>query len=181
MTYTLCNVHKQSGTGMIEVMVTLVILLVGLLGLAGLQTQGLRSEMESYQRVQALILLQDMVARINANRANAATYVANNIGTSSEAVCTGLSGQPRDACEWNKALKGAGEKSGSASIGAMIGGRGCITIVDAVNQIYQVSVAWQGMGKTISHTTNLCGKDQYGDDAIRRVVSLTIRIANLSA
>ena len=175
------NLHRQTGTGMVEVMVTLVILLVGLLGLAGLQTHGLRSEMESYQRVQALILLQDMVGRINANRSNAAAYVANDIGTSAEAVCTALAGQPRDTCEWNKALRGAAEKSGTASIGAMIGGRGCITVVDAVNQIYQVSVVWQGLGKTVSHTTNLCGKNLYGDDAIRRVVSLTIRIANLSA
>ena len=61
-------VRRQSGFSMIEVLVTLIILLVGLLGLAGLMMQSQRSEMESYQRVQALILLQQMAGRINANR-----------------------------------------------------------------------------------------------------------------
>jgi len=174
---------KQSGLSMIEVLVTLLILMVGLLGLAGLQTQGLRSEMESYQRVQALILLQDMVGRINANRVNAAAYVANDIGTgdTQPAACTALSGQPRDRCEWSNALKGAGEKSGTASVGAMIGGRGCVTLISAADQTYLVSVAWQGLGKTLAQTTNLCGQGQYGDDAQRRVVSLTLRIANMNA
>ena len=66
---------RQSGLSMIEVLVTLIILLVGLLGLAGLMMQSQRSEMESYQRVQALILLQDMAGRINANRlAGASCY-----------------------------------------------------------------------------------------------------------
>jgi type IV pilus assembly protein PilV len=65
--------HRQSGFSMIEVLVTLIILLVGLLGLAGLMVQSQRSEMESYQRVQAMVLLQDMVARISANRLAAVT------------------------------------------------------------------------------------------------------------
>ncbi len=41
---------KQRGLTMIELMVTVVILLVGLMGLAGLQSRLQQSEMESYQR-----------------------------------------------------------------------------------------------------------------------------------
>ena len=52
----------------------MVILLVGLLGLAALMTSSQKAESESYQRAQALLLLQDMVERINANRAVAACY-----------------------------------------------------------------------------------------------------------
>lgn len=77
-------IHKmanQSGFGMVEVLVSLIILLVGLLGLAGLMVQSQRSEMESYQRVQALILLQDMASRIDANRAVASCYAATTLGT----------------------------------------------------------------------------------------------------
>ena len=186
---------RQSGLSMIEVLVTLVILMVGLLGLAGLQMQGLRSEMESYQRVQALILLQDMAGRINANRRNAASYVANNIGTGAAAVCTALSGQLRDTCEWSNALQGTGETSSTAaSVGAMIGGRGCITYaagteftnpttgaVVAGTGLYTISVVWQGLGRTFAPTTDLCGQGQYGDEALRRVVSLAIRTADLTA
>ena len=182
------TLRNQSGISMIEVLVTIVILMIGLLGLAGLQMQGLRSEMESYQRVQALILLQDIAGRINANRANAASYVADDIGTAGDgqlADCSGLAvGQPRDICEWSNALKGASEKASNAanaaSVGAMIGGRGCITQLSPASPVtYLISVAWQGMGKTFSPATNLCGKDEYGDDAERRVVSITIQIASL--
>lgn len=170
---------KQMGISMVEVLVTLVILLVGLLGLAGLQMQGLRSEMESYQRVQAMILVQDMVARINANRANAAAYLVSTVGTATVEDCSSKpAGQPRDICEWNSALKGAGTTEGTTSVGSLIGGRGCITQVAA--NIYQVSVAWQGLGKT-SAPTNTCGQGAYGnDETLRRVVSLTIRIGNLT-
>ncbi len=171
----------QTGSSMIEILVTLVILLVGLLGLAGLQMQGLRSEMESYQRVQALILLQDMVGRINANRANAAAYVADDIGTLNDgqlANCTDLAGQPRDRCEWSNSLKGAAEESAAGGkVGAMIGARGCIQQISTTE--YRVSVAWQGLGRTFVSPLP-CGKDQYGaDDAQRRVVSLPITIATL--
>ncbi len=68
--------RRQSGFSMIEVLVTLIILLVGLLGLAGLMVQSQRSEVESYQRVQALVLLQQMAGRINANRLAGATCYA---------------------------------------------------------------------------------------------------------
>jgi type IV pilus assembly protein PilV len=65
----------QRGTSMIEVLVTIVILTFGLLGLVGLQTKLQVSEMEAYQRAQALILLEDMANRIASNRNFAATYV----------------------------------------------------------------------------------------------------------
>ncbi len=176
--------RRQTGSSMIEVLVTMVILLVGLLGLAGLQMHGLRSEMESYQRVHALILLQDMAGRINANRANVAAYVANDIGTLGDgqpADCTGLAGQLRDSCEWSNALKGAAEVSGAGAgatnVGAMIGARGCIAQISATQ--YQVTVAWQGLGRTFANTILLCGQGEYGDETQRRVVSLPITIATL--
>ena len=49
---------------MIEVLVTMVIIAFGLLGMAGLQMRMQTSEMESYQRSQALLLLNDMANRI---------------------------------------------------------------------------------------------------------------------
>ena len=62
---------------MLEVLVTIVILAFGMLGLAGLQSKIFIAEMESYQRAQAVVLMNSMVERINANRNAAATYVPN--------------------------------------------------------------------------------------------------------
>lgn len=188
---------------MIEVLVTLLILLIGLLGLAGLQMQAQRSEMESYQRVQALVLLQDMVGRINANRKVASCYAAVTtdttngtpfLGTSSTIttpVCaTGTAEQQaiavQDMTDWNDLLLGAAEDAAGGSsctptscVGAMIGARGCVSY-DATADLYMVTVVWQGLGKTSAPPVGQnCGKNLYGDEAQRRAVSLTVRIANL--
>ena len=131
---------------MIEVLVALIILLVGLLGLAGLMIQSQRSEFESYQRVQALILLQDMVHRINVNRNVASCYafttdlvngnpylgVADGGGLAPLPPCTaGTATQQAqfqsDINDWNTLLQGASETTGGNNAGAMIGARGCIS------------------------------------------------------
>jgi type IV pilus assembly protein PilV len=56
----------ERGVTMIEVLVTIVILAFGMLGLAGLQNKVNIGMLESYQRGQAVILLNDMAERIKA-------------------------------------------------------------------------------------------------------------------
>src|SRR5918996_849935 len=172
-----------AGFSMIEVLVTIVILLVGLLGLAALHGRANTAEMESYQRSQALILLSDMVNRINANRKFAMDYVNNSIpyvgGTGNLIDCAELTGVTLDLCQWGNMLGGAAESNAGANIGAMNGARGCITY-DAGTDAYTVSVAWQGLVQTAAPAGNTCAQGQYGDDTQRRVVSATLRIADLS-
>ena len=55
--------RRQPGFTMSEVLVTMVILMIGLLGIAGLMAQGQRSSFEAYQRQQALALAGDMAER----------------------------------------------------------------------------------------------------------------------
>lgn len=59
---------KVRGFTLIEVMVTLVILLFGLLGLAGLIVKGQRAAYEAYQRQQALTVANDIAERLRANQ-----------------------------------------------------------------------------------------------------------------
>jgi type IV pilus assembly protein PilV len=179
---------------MLEVLVTIVILAFGMLGLAGMQSKIFIAEMESYQRAQAVVLMNDIVERINANRNAAVSYVLSStthLGTldSQPADCsTVAAGVARDQCEWSNALKGAAETSGTAKVGGMIGAVGCITQVQAQNAaagvckpgIYLVSVAWQGLNATSSPSAT-CGKDLepqlFGsDDRYRRVVSARVSI-----
>lgn len=182
---------RQLGSSLIEVLVTVAILAFSLLGIAGLQSKIGIAEMESYQRAQALVALSQMTERIASNTANAGAYVTGNtIGTGDNqpATCTGIAQGPnRDLCEWSNSLKGSGETSGAASVGAMMGGRGCITGV-APNPApgvctagtYQVSVAWQGMAPTAAPAL-ACGTGLYGaNDAFRRVVSATVSVPTTS-
>ncbi len=64
---TLTRMSPAKGFSLLEVLVSMFVLALGLLGLAGLQTRVSVAEMESYQRTQALILVQDMVDRIATN------------------------------------------------------------------------------------------------------------------
>jgi type IV pilus assembly protein PilV len=117
------NISKHKGFSLIEILITIVILMVGLLGLAGLQGFALTSQLESYQRAQALILLKDMEGRINANRNNAASYITASIGgTGAACPAEGASVASKDLSQWCNALMGVAEtQSGAASVGTMIG------------------------------------------------------------
>src|SRR4051812_21945232 len=81
--------NRQSGVGLIEVLITLFVLLLGILGVAALVVQSQRAGVESYQRNQALLLLQDMVGRINANRNAANCYAISDATTGLPYLGTG--------------------------------------------------------------------------------------------
>jgi type IV pilus assembly protein PilV len=174
----------QAGTTLLEVMVTIVILAFGLLGLAGLQMKTRTIELESYQRSQAMIVLNDMVSRFHMSRANAAAYISGQVsGEGDVEQCTAKTGAALDLCEWGNALRGAGESLGGTNVGAMIGARGCITQIQApdatagtcVPGIYEITVTWQGMFKTAA-PVNTCAQDlnMYGGDNLRRAISLRV-------
>ncbi len=141
--------NRQSGFSMIEVVVTLIILLLGLLGLVGVMIKSQRSELESYQRVQALVMLQDIAGRIETNRnvCYAFTTAASGIpylGTTGASVFTipatsaciigtvtpTAQQQTRfnnDLTAWHQLLLGAAETLSASSVGSIIGARGCIS------------------------------------------------------
>lgn len=182
---------SQRGFSMIEVLVSLTILLVSVMGIAGLVVRTTQQEMESYQRVQALILLQDMVDRVNANRqviscySNGGSGQTYGTGVSSLPDCTEgnavQQGQAEDDMDtWDQMLKGSAEQaSDNTNIGAMIGARGCIDQVNAGQSVYRITVAWQGMGETVT-PINACGEGQYGSETKRRTVSAVVRIGDLT-
>lgn len=67
----------QAGSSMIEVLVTLLIFSVGMLGLAAMQLNALQASGDSGQRSQATWIAQDMAERFRANpEGTAATYAA---------------------------------------------------------------------------------------------------------
>jgi type IV pilus assembly protein PilV len=176
------RVSSAAGFTMLEVLITIVIVALGLLGVAGLQARMQVAEVESYQRAQAIVLLDDVVARINANRKNSMSYVTSTaLGTDTGATdCTGLTGAALDLCAWNNALLGATETSGGESRGAMIGARGCITnTVATMPREFVVAVAWQGLAPTVTPTISTCGQGSYGNDATRRVLVARIKIGCL--
>jgi type IV pilus modification protein PilV len=62
------------GLTLIECLIALVVLAIGLLGMAGLMLQGLRNGHDALLRTQAVNLVTDMAERIRANPAAASAY-----------------------------------------------------------------------------------------------------------
>ncbi|KQV61657.1 type IV pilus modification protein PilV [Duganella sp. Root198D2] len=175
---------------MIEVLVTIVILAFGLLGIAVFQAKASVGSIESYQRAQAVILLDDMTARVQGNPVNVASYESSNIGTgdTQPADCSALgAGALRDVCEWSNLLKGAAEIDSSTKVGAMIGARGCITVLQVADPsagvcrpaIVQVAVTWQGLHATQAPSLG-CGLNQFGDESYRRLIAAQVLIPQLN-
>jgi type IV pilus assembly protein PilV len=177
--------HRYSGSSLLEILITLIILVFGVIAIAKFQTKVAAVEYESYQREQANLLLQDMSERLYANRATAQSYALTapaGTGDGQPTSCDGLAiGAARDVCEWSNQLKGAAEKTGNSNVGAMIGARGCISVVQAPNPadgvctpgVYQITVAWQGLHATQT-TNNTCATGLYGDESYRRTSSTKV-------
>ncbi|MGH7463359.1 MAG: type IV pilus modification PilV family protein, partial [Longimicrobiales bacterium] len=137
---------------MIEVLVTLIIILVALLGIAALQARAQVAELEAQQRAQALILMSDIVDRVNANRetlscfaftsnvTNGTPYIgatgSNHLGSTSCSASTSayntLANNTITALD--NLLKGNTETAGGKNVGAMIGARACISY-DAATEL----------------------------------------------
>ena len=174
--------RAQHGTSMIEVLISIVIVVLGLLGLAGLQSRAQLAEAESFQRAQAVILLQDMVDRLTSNKKNSKDYVtAAPLGTGvGEQDCAAKTGADLDKCEWSNALIGASESAGGLKVGAMIGARGCVEVLKpTMPREYLVAVAWQGINPTVDPQASQCGTGEYGDPKTRRLLTSRVIIGCL--
>jgi len=186
--------HAGTGFTMIEVLVTLFVVAFGLLGLAALQVRIHQAEFEAYNRAQALVLLDTIVNRVNANRATAPCYaITTGAGTPYLGVSgSGYAGTPTctgygdvntqqlavdDLTEWNNVMRGSTELVGGTAVGAVLGARGCISF-NAASSTYTVAVAWQGIAETSAPAVS-CGNGLYGSETRRRVAWTTLRIATL--
>lgn len=183
--------RNVAGFTLLEVLITLVVVAVGVLGLAALQGRTHLTAVEANQRSQAVSIANDMLSRINLNRDDVESYVTPIPLGAGDGFSGGCSGQPigvqRDFCEWSDLLKGASEQvvsgSGVGNVGGMIGARGCIEVIQTADEtastcrpaIVQVTTAWQGLVESSAPSLS-CGQGEYGDERLRRAVATRVVI-----
>lgn len=181
-----CRGPRQFGFTLIEVMIAILVLAVGMLGLAGMNARILNGQFEAYQRAQAMLLMGDMASRLRANpaAARAGDYDNQQLGLAA-AVCdetAAVQSPAMDLACWNEALRGVSVTDGAAQLGSMIGARGCIDRVSgagAATVVLRVSVAWQGLTPSAAPALP-CGFGGYGDDdSLRRIVAVDVGLAYL--
>jgi len=192
---------------MLEILVTLVILLLGLLGLVGVQARSTTASMEAYQRAQALILVNQMVDVIRANRRVGSCFVFTDVASGTSyigtngadyavvpACASSTAAENQSAMDaiaaWDAVLKGAAENLAGGAVGAMIGARGCISYLAGSELVgpsgpltgtglYTVSVAWQGLVDSVAPTDN-CANNLYGNETQRRTMSVSFRLGRVN-
>jgi type IV pilus assembly protein PilV len=110
-----CKCNSQSGTTLIEVLITVVLVSIGLLGLAGLQLTTVQNSNSSSERFEATTLAHDILERIRANRRDA---LAGNYNLALGAVPAGANLVGEDLDDWRDALAVLPNGDGSIDVTA---------------------------------------------------------------
>lgn len=123
------------GMSLIEVLVAVLVLAVGMLGVAAMQALALRGGQGSLESSQAVMAANSIIEAMRANRANAAGYVYNGIATCGTVPAAGTSLAGNDLNNWVTRLKdtiGTGAATDITTCGS----------ISAAGGIYTVTVQW---------------------------------------
>lgn len=133
------------GFSLVEVLVALVVLSVGMLGIAALYVESLRSGSTAQLRTQAVALASDMADRIRANRQGRLNYTkaVGDAGALSAACAPGGAGctsdvmAAHDISQWN------------TTVGAQLPGSQCSIVVDTatIPTTYTITIQWSEPGQ----------------------------------
>lgn len=140
----------QRGFSLIEVLVALFVLSIGLLGLAALQTTGLRFNTQSYQRTQATLNAYDIIDRIRANSGGITAGSYDNINLSysppaadcAAATCSIAQMADYDIGQWKASLTNLlSQGQGGICRGTLtLNPYSCV--VDATTTQFMVGITW---------------------------------------
>lgn len=124
--------NKNTGFTLIEVLIAMLVLAVGLLGLAGLQATSLKNNQSAYNRSQATQLAYDLADRMRANVAGKTTYTTGTATATAACLttagCTKEAMAENDLKEWNDAITAT-----------LPSGAGTITVTAG---IYTITINW---------------------------------------
>lgn len=133
---------RMPGFTMMELLVAILVLSVGLLGLASLQTTGLRHNNSAWQRTLATELAEDMADRIRANPQAAGQGYYDHVVPGKHVDCLTLA----TGCSSPKAVADADAAQWYAALAARLpGGTGTVTgsaIAGGKARRYLVRVMW---------------------------------------
>jgi type IV pilus assembly protein PilV len=130
---------KNRGFTLIEVLISMLVLAVGLLGLAGLQATGMRNNLSAQHRSQATLLAYDIADRMRANIVDAQNFATSTYFTQAPAGaavancetvtgCTTIQMANNDLSVWNANI-----------VATLPMGQGSITFLGA---IYTIAINW---------------------------------------
>jgi len=167
---------------MIEVLITVFVVAIGLLGIASVQFISKRSNFEAVQRTTATLLANDIIERMRANpgmlieyAGSASSPIAPLGGPTATrtqpaidctaSVCDPFALSQYDLWEWETALNGLSEQIsiGGAVTGGLNSPTACITTTGAAGAVdrsgrYDVAIAWRGGTQLQNPVISDCGQ-----------------------
>ncbi len=185
------RLQKNKGVSLIEVMITLLILAIGLLGVFSVQINSKRVKYDSEQRSIASGLVLSMVERMRSNAEILENYATANTGVGTvvlAAACTSAANcdaedlATYDLWDWKREIDGVtqaktvGEET--LSVGGLVSPTACISHNDGM---VTVTIAWYGSMAMSNPANNDCGTTLgiYGAENNRRqIFTLTTYIQN---
>ena len=191
---------KRSGFTLVEVMVSIVIFSIGLIGIARLQVVAKQSNYDAVQRVAATSLAQDVLSRMRSNHSELGTYVSNagttTIGggtittepspscASSGSACTTTQLASHDLWEFERSVDGIAEQDADGNdTGGLVSPTLCISGPAAgTSGVYTIAIAWRGKASLTNSTRSTCGNGSglYGDNnEFRRVLVMETFITSI--
>lgn len=180
---------RQRGFSLLELLVSLVVFSVGLLGVAGLQMVSKQSGYEGLQRTLAAQVAYGMLEDMRTNGTGISIYVAaNDLGGGTLTAlpvascrdpgtpCTPAQKAVHDLWYWERIVDGAQEMGVEGQAGGVLQPTLCIDGPGGgIAGVYTVSVAWRGSVELSNPATSQCGEGSgnYGDgDRYRRVLQV---------
>jgi len=146
------TINSQTGVGLIEVLIALIVLSVGFLASANFQISSMRTNQQARVEAQALVLISDMMDRMRANPEGVRAGLYDNVSTSTLTApaclttsCTVTQLADADLFEWSANFESLRNDTnfvpvlpyspdGSPAVGS---------VSAPVAGIYTVSVAWK--------------------------------------
>ncbi|MDE1464090.1 type IV pilus modification protein PilV [Spartinivicinus poritis] len=144
---------SQQGVGMIEVLITLLVMTIGLLGIAGLMLYGIKTSHSNYFRTQAMMATQDLIGRMRANTQGVwdgnyelkkTTTVSDKTDTCSgeDKSCTPAQLAKWDLAQWSGLVGMANGQRGISTIG-LPNASATVAKDDKDKGRYTITVTWK--------------------------------------
>lgn len=164
MTRRMKSAHpSSSGFSLVEALVALVVLSIGMLGIAALYVESLRAGRSALLRSEAVMLAADMADRIRTNptagsayaktvdAAGTVTATCNPGGTG----CTPAQMASHDIALWTQLIDDRYDSPATGRL-ALPGGRGVIQVDPAtLPMTYRITVSWSEAGQSGANSYEL--------------------------